>query len=189
MDHIRIMKTSSCFIRTRISEETKRIVESIARDQQLTEAAWLRRLIHTTLQSAGAHARPAAKDHSREARTTRLRLRIRPDDLVGLQARASARGMPTATYLSVLVRSHLHALSPLPEQELLALKRSIAELRALGKNINQLARAANAGHAVGVRREELMAILRACEALRDHVHALLKANLESWESGFETTQD
>lgn len=189
MDHIRIMKSASCFLRTRVSEETKRLVESIARDQQLTEAAWLRGVIRHTLRSGGARLTAASKEERREARRRRLSVRIRPDDLVTLQARASARDMPAATYLSVLVRSHLRALRPLPEQELLALKRSISELRALGKNLNQLAKAVNSGHPVGVKREELLAILRACEVLRDHVHALLKANLVSWEDGYETTQD
>ena len=45
------------------------------------------------------------------------------------------RGMPSATYVSVLVRSHLRSLAPLPKEELLALKRSVAELGAAGVSI------------------------------------------------------
>jgi hypothetical protein len=36
----------------------------------------------------------------------------------------------------VLVRSHLRHLAPVPEDELLVLERSIAELGAIGRNLN-----------------------------------------------------
>ena len=91
--------------------------------------------------------------------------------------RATARGMPSATYVSVLVRSHLRNLAPLPKEELLALKRSVAELGAIGRNLNQIARAANqGGKPAGPGREDLKAMLRVAEGLRDHVKALLRAN-------------
>ena len=49
---------------------------------------------------------------------------------------------------------------------------------------NQIARAANQGARVaGPTREELMALLRACEALRNHVRRLMEANMRSWEVG------
>jgi hypothetical protein len=32
-------------------------------------------------------------------------------------------------------------------------------------------------------RQEVLAMLRVCEALRDHVRALIKANLISWDIG------
>jgi hypothetical protein len=92
--------------------------------------------------------------------------------------------MRPATYVSVLVRSHLRRLTPLPKDELLALKRSIAELASIGRNINQIARVANeGGKAPGSVRDELRAMLKICEALRDNTKALLKANEISWAMG------
>lgn len=65
-----------------------------------------------------------------------------------------------------------------------ALKRAVGELSAIGRNLNQLARVANqAGRTTGPSRDELRALLRACEALRDHVRQLLDANLRSWSAG------
>ena len=96
--------------------------------------------------------------------------------------------MPSATYVSVLVRSHLRNLAPLPKEELLALKRSVAELGAVGRNLNQIARALNQGGKYsGPGREDLKAMLRVAEGLRDHVKALLKANQISWEQGHAET--
>ncbi len=56
-------------------------------------------------------------------RASRFSIRLRPDDQILLRERALARGMPAATYISVLTRAHLRSLSPLPKEELVALKR------------------------------------------------------------------
>ena len=72
----------------------------------------------------------------------KITVRLRTDDLLLLRERAKARVMPTSTYVSLLIRSHLRALTPLPTAELEALKRSVAEVSAIGRNLNQIARAA-----------------------------------------------
>jgi hypothetical protein len=52
--------------------------------------------------------------------------------------------MAAATYMSVLARAHLRNLPPLPQDELLALKHTVAELGAIGRNLNQIAHVAAA---------------------------------------------
>jgi hypothetical protein len=107
-----------------------------------------------------------------------------------LHERAGARGMASATYVSVLVRSHMRSLSPLPKDELLALKRAVGELGAVGRNLNQIARAVNQGaRAGGASHDEFRAILKICEALRDHTKGLIKANAASWSSGHAESAD
>jgi hypothetical protein len=62
----------------------------------------------------------------------------------------------------------------------------VAELGAIGRNLNQIARVANQGGTPGgPGREDLQAMLRVAEALRDHVTALLRANQIAWERGAE----
>lgn len=180
------MAAATHVLKTRVTAETKDIVEAIARQQQLTESAWLRRLITSTLQSAGAAPKQTAEaEVSDEApRAARLMIRLVREDQLLLQARAAARGMPSATYISVIVRAHLRGVVPLPKDELQALRRATAELAVIGRNLNQLARASNqTGRVTGPSRDELRALLRACEGLRDHFRRLLDANLRSWEAG------
>jgi hypothetical protein len=111
-------------------------------------------------------------------------VRLRQDDSQLLEARAEARGMRAATYVSVLTRNHLRRVVPLPKDELMVLRRSVTELSGIGRNLNQLARATSEGsRPTGAVREELRAMLKVCHALRDQTKALLKANLTSWESG------
>lgn len=112
-------------------------------------------------------------------------IRLQPDDQILLRERAAARGMPPATYVSVLTRAHLRSVAPLPREELLALKRTLGELGNIGRNLNQIAHAANQGQlVVGPGRNDLEAMLRICGALRDNLKRLLLANLRSWEQGF-----
>jgi hypothetical protein len=98
--------------------------------------------------------------------------------------------MASATYVSVLVRSHLHAIAPLPKDELVALKRAVTEIGAVGRNLNQIARAANQGaRGGGIGHDEFRAFLKICEALRDHTKNLIKANAASWVSGHAEPAD
>ena len=108
-------------------------------------------------------------------------IRLRPEDQILLRERAAARGMPPATYVSVLTRAHLRSLAPLPTEELLALKRTLGELGSIGRNLNQIAHAANLGQAVtSPGRNDLEAMLRVCRTLRDSLKQVLLANLKSW---------
>ena len=121
---------------------------------------------------------------ARSLRGARLMIRLRPDDQILLRERAAGRGMPPATYVSVLTRAHLRSLAPLPQEELLALKRTLAELGSIGRNLNQIARAANRGQLVtSPGRDDLTAMLRVCGTLSDSLKRVLLANLRSWEQG------
>jgi hypothetical protein len=180
----------SAHLSTWVNHDTKHQFAAIAHHQGLSESALLKRLIDLMFRTAGDGGAIIPMEVSRVGRDARLTVRLRADDQLLLRERASARGMPAATYVSVLVRSHLRGLTRLTHEERLALKESIAELSAIGRNLNQIARAANqCGRVVGPTREELRAILKACEALRGHVRGVLKANAVSWQVGHGAAHD
>lgn len=174
-------------IAARVSSETKARFRSLAEQQQMTESALLKRLVDLAVHSAGATDGEVLRSPERRLRGARLCVRLHPDDQLLLTERAAARQMPAATYVSVLVRAHLRALSPLPKAELMALKRSVAELGAIGRNLNQLTRLAHQRpSSVGPGQEYLQMMLKVCEAMRGHTKGLIKANARSWETGHET---
>jgi hypothetical protein len=162
-------------------------VQQAAGQQLITESIWLKRLVMRALSQSGELVSDTLGSTirlERRARDARLYVRLRPEDCLLLGDRAAARGMAPATFVSVLVRSHLRSLAPLPKEELLALKRSVAELGAIGRNLNQIAKAANQnGKTSGPEREHLWAVIRVAEGLRNHVKGLLKANQTSWHQG------
>jgi hypothetical protein len=186
-------------LKTRVTPETKARVMEVAHGELLTEAVWLRRLVAKALhdcrlpslqllEATERHTNPVTargQFSKNRGQAARLYVRVRREDRLLLHERATARGMASATYLSVLLRSHLRALTPLPKDELAALKRAVGELGAVGRNLNQIARAANQGaRVVSLGRDEFRAIFRICEALRHHTKDLIKANTASWASGY-----
>lgn len=176
---------AEAFIHCRVAAATKSALGAVARHQGLTESALLKRMIDLALQSTNVGSSVAISVRE-QMRASRLSIRLRPDDQTLLRERSAARGMAPATYVSVLVRSHLRALAPLPKEELLAVRRVVAELVGIGRNLNQIARAANQWGRVSVPgREDVRAMIRVCEGLRDHVRGLLAANLRSWEQGHD----
>ena len=188
-------------IKTRITPETKARIVELTQAQLLTESMWLRRLVLRELRAAPlgddrqhrmsvCAERAHGQCPNRRVPGSSLHVKVRPDDRLLLHERAAARGMASATYVSVLVRSHLRALAPLPKDELVALKRVVSELGAVGRNLNQMARAANQGtRGGGVGHDEFRAFLKVCQSLRDHTKNLIKANAASWASGHAEPAD
>src|SRR5262249_50128810 len=148
---------------------------------QLTESALLMRLIDVALLQETNPLDRVAEPVEPIARGSRVYVRLAPDDHAFLRERAAARHMAAATYAATALTAHLRGRTPLPTHELRALKESIAHLGALRRHFRQLALAAGAGKSpTPVGREAFTALMRVCEALRDHVKALIKANIESW---------
>jgi hypothetical protein len=181
-------------LKAHVSPEIKLQAKAVADHEFLSEAAWLKRLTLREIRACDA-ARVSegesspAKGSRRQGREVRgsdgggrpMLVRLRTEDRLLLDARAEARGMRPATYASVLLRSHLRKLTPLPKDEYLALKHSIAMLASIGRNINQIAKAANQGGRVADSAgAEFRAMLKICVALRDNTKSLLKANETSW---------
>jgi hypothetical protein len=173
------------FLKTRVPPDIKQRVQQAASQRLITESTWLKRLVIRALsesaESNSDEVGSASSAESSGARPARLYVRLRHEDRLLVRERAAARGMAPATFVSVLIRSHLRNLPPLPKEELLALKRSVAELGAIGRNLNQIAKAANQGGKPSeLQREDLRAMFRVAEGLRDHVKSLLKVNETSW---------
>lgn len=179
---------AEAFIQCRVSQATKAALRAAAERQQLTESALLKRMLVLMLQTAGgavgnaADSADAADDQP--ARQARLYVRLTRGDRQLLQARSAARCLAPATYASILLRAHLRALTPLPDVELRAIRQSTRELAAIGRNLNQIAHAVHRGVVgAGVSQGNLLGLLKACETLRDRIHAYVSTNLASWGSG------
>jgi hypothetical protein len=174
----------STHLSTWVSIETKQRFGAMALQLGLSESALLKRMVDLAIQSTHVADTAPLTSEQKVSRESRLYVRLRPEDHLLLRERATGRGMAAATYTSMLLRAHLRALAPLPHQELAELQRAVSALGQLGRNINQIARVAvQTGNASGPSVADLRAILRACEALRDHVKGLIRANVASWETG------
>lgn len=172
-------------IHCRVTSETKALVRRLAEREGTTESALLKRLLAGALHAASSRITPTPA-RQKVSRGERLHVRLERDDWQMLRERSAARGMASATYVYFLVRSHLRGGAPLPKAEYLALKRSVIELTTIGRNLNQIARATNQGGRPPVPgRQEVGAMIKVAEGLRDHFRELLSANERAWRSDAE----
>lgn len=176
-------------IACRVTSETKARVRRLAERDGITESALLRQLLDVVLRTANLDESPAiAPPADRVNRRARVNVRLEPEDWRLLRERAKARGMASATYLTYLTRSHLRGASPLPKAEYTLLKQSVEQLAAVGRNLNQIARAMNQGErGAAPGRNEVLAMIKVAEGLRDHFKGLLDANNRSWSPGHGKT--
>jgi hypothetical protein len=93
----------------------------------LSESRLLKRLMEAALLTAAAVKPQVSESIEPVAVGGKNSVRLWTDDLLLLRERAKARAMPTSTDVSLLIRSHLRSVIPLPTAELDVLKRSAAE--------------------------------------------------------------
>src|SRR5271168_797281 len=154
------MAASPC-IQCRIDPQLKLRLQAIAVGQGVTESAVLKHLIVSGIGMAPVNdARESAVESI--GPRARVYVRLRPSDHALLRERASRRGLASATYVSMLVRTHLRNVPPLPDRELADLRYAAGALGAVCRNLNQIAGVAHqTGRVEGLTTADLRAILAA----------------------------
>jgi len=131
-------------IRARVDERTKKAIVEMAQQSSLTESDLIRNLVARGLSATlpSDFRLEWAPDHQRLKRK-KISVRL-PKFLVDLATeRASLKGMPLSTWIGSLVQSHVFQPPVVTEDELRVINESNRQLRSLGTNINQIARAFN----------------------------------------------
>jgi hypothetical protein len=172
------------FLHTTVTADIKRRIKAAAAAEFVTPTAWLRRVAIRALPPQPLDLVRGEPEEGPGDRENRLYVRLGSEDSLLLKTRALARGTRPATYIGVLVRSHLRSLRPLPKDELLALRCAVAELGALTRELHRIAYVLGRdGQAASPDQPDLPAVLRLCQTLRSDTKALIRAYVNSWEIG------
>ncbi|MBS1994786.1 MAG: plasmid mobilization relaxosome protein MobC [Cyanobacteria bacterium SZAS LIN-2] len=164
-----------------VSPETHARFSALAASAGMPIACLLGELVDEALDAADVVAE--SPPTSTEARPDRIGVRLRPGDAAALRKRAGLRRMKPSTYVAALVRSHLVEDPPLPKAELATLERATAEVSAVGRNLNQIARAINAGAPVPVETTAVIdRSIEAVESARQAAKAYVRVAIASWEA-------
>ena len=136
--------TGNPCVQCRVSREAKARLHAIAHERGVTESDLLKKLVDIALlQSTSTSDLSVADPVVAVSRNAGVFVRLRPEDHVLLRERAAGRGMAAATYASIVLRTHPRGVARIPDREFAELKRAIAEVGAIGRNLNQIARVAN----------------------------------------------
>ncbi|MGA0608319.1 plasmid mobilization relaxosome protein MobC [Phenylobacterium sp. VNQ135] len=120
------------------------------------------------------------------ARPLKLTVRLCRDDGAGLEREAASMGLTSNAWAAALIRHRLHGKPRFPRTQEVAVIAIQGELRRIGVNVNQIARALNTAVMEGKVLDLELAALEAlrCE-LRAHIVALREAfagNLAYWDT-------
>lgn len=152
---------------------------------QLTPSEALRRLLRQTL-TPPSRSRPTphrSVPHRAEQPTRQVGFRLTRSEYSALERRARVEGYRPTQWLIALIRIQLTHTPSLSDPERAAVGHSTKQLLALGRNLNQIARALNkapAQHAA-VRLELLQDLSMRIRTHVEQITALTRASLERWE--------
>ncbi len=177
------MTGRSTHLSTWIPDELKSRFAALAFSRGLSDSALLKQLVElavigVSLELASPHPLVAV---TRDARIT---IRLVPADRLLLRERAAARGMRAASYVSTLTRAHLRSLSPLPDREIAAMQAIAVQLAAMGRNVRTIALTSPSA---GLTPDHTRMTLKLCEATREYVRGVMRANRRSWANGHDET--
>jgi len=143
------------------------------------------RLLRGLMETAAQASLPAPTKAPGKPRSRKLTLRLGEADLRLLEVEAAAMGLSRTQWSVALIRRRLHDQPQFSRAETLALIEVRRELRRIGVNVNQIARALNTAVMDGVVLDLEVAQLGAFQAeIAAWVEALGEAfegNLAYWE--------
>lgn len=149
--------------------------ESLAFSQGKSASRLLNEIVESVVERS-----PTDVAAPEEGASERISVRLRPGDRELLNARAAGRSMKAGSYVSMLVRAHVRGNAPLPTGELEALKVAVGQLGYLARTLQGLASGRpSVEGALGPVVRQLQDEVRDA---RVTVAALVRKNLESWES-------
>jgi len=135
-------------LRARVDEDLKSLFLKKAEALNLSESELLRKVLleffaHAKNTDEVEDVLRAVEPDAENAENEKMTIRL-PRFLVdAAKDKAKAKGMATSRWIAALVQSSLMQKPVMVDQELNELRTNIRELNAIGRNINQMARALN----------------------------------------------
>lgn len=159
--------------------ETKAQFIAIAKANGHTEGAMLRLLVNTFLKKNDAPQEMPAASTTKNAY---LSVRLPAAEKVVLKNVARKNGFSPSAYAHSLLRANLAGTPHFNDDHLQALREANRQLAAIGKNINQIAKALNitAENAHLLKTLDLGEVRAAVGQHRQAVASLVRENLKSW---------
>ncbi|QTN20854.1 plasmid mobilization relaxosome protein MobC [Brevundimonas sp. AJA228-03] len=142
------------------------------------------RLLRRLMEGAAQASLPAPTEALPAPHSGKLTLRLGEADLRLLEAEAAARGLSRTQWSVALIRRRIHDRPQFSRPETLALIEVRRELRRIGVNVNQIARALNTavmeGAVLDVEVKQLGAFQTEIAAWVDALGEAFEGNLAYW---------
>lgn len=171
------------FIIARIRPERKEPFKQLSKRLGITESKLLLLLVDMAIDQPPEVAAPVKPDGN-NADASIMKVRLPKFLKTAVQDRAASMDVPASRWVAALVQSNLTGQPVMFEPELFELRASNRALAAIGRNINQIARALNeAFHETErVKLDKLAELGAAIKENREVIRALVRASQNAWEA-------
>lgn len=165
-------------ILTRVDPETKSQWAALAKSQGKTEAELTRELIVRILKRT-----PEPPPSDAEGPLLEVVLKLKPHEIEAVKKAAAAMGWKRNTWIVALIRSVVFKEPRLTDPEARAVMRGCSELLAIGRNLNQIARAmqTEAGENREITASDLTDLRAQISAHVSSVGRLVEAAEQRWK--------
>ncbi|ELV8541100.1 plasmid mobilization relaxosome protein MobC [Salmonella enterica] len=166
-------------IEKRVTPELKEKWQTFCHERGVSESDMLGLL----LEKVTAGVVPNEAKGLEEPRSDKVTIRLSPNDIHNMTERAKAEGFPSrTTWLTNLVLATLSKEPVLTDAEVNALRGSNRELAAIGRNLNQIARALNVEFRDSDKLNKVLIerLLEQIDGHRDKVSNLIDRNMNRW---------
>lgn len=175
-------------LKTLVEPEIKARFHRIAKTRRLSESELLRAVVLAVTGQANGTEQPIALD-AENADLDRMTIRMPRFLMEAAKKRAKAKGMASSRWVVAMVQSNLLGQPVMNDAEVMELEATNRELAAIGRNLNQIAKAINAGSydAERVQLDELAELRQVITENRDSIRALVRATQNAWQSDTGST--
>lgn len=174
-------------LKTLVETETKARFHRKAKARGLTESELLRTMVLASIAPKENAEQQLIEpgQASMPINTGRMTVRMPGYLLEATKTKAKAKGMTPSRYIAAMVQSNYTGKPVLSDDELTALRINSRELVAIGRNINQIARALNASfHEKDLVQLDALADLgQLIERNRKTILRFIDASQNAWEAG------
>lgn len=176
-------------LKTLVESKTKTRFRNMAKARGLSESELLRAVLQAATGTDNNDEHPTQPDPD-NAEVDRMTVRMPRFLLEATKARAKRKGMAPSRWITALVQSNLTGNPVMSDTEVVAIRACARELAAIGRNMNQIARAINLANKInpgsfdqswlplGKLEEARIAI----EKNRAAIQALVRASQGEWEA-------
>jgi predicted DNA binding CopG/RHH family protein len=164
----------------RMTPAERSALDSIALEKGVSAASLLRAAIRSVTDKTDAPRERSVTDWY-ERKTERISIRVSESELKKLNEAARSLGTTRAKYIQACVRTALLRVPQLLDAELRGLEEAVKELRAVGRNLNQLARRMNEVPEIPAGLEETLRELQLrVKSQAEACTSVMVASVERW---------
>lgn len=179
-------KMKAAVVRARVTHDIKEKIAALAANEGSTESHVVRRMIESELSRNEQHQMTEEIPKAEGLIRKQITLNV-PTFIADLaKERAIRKGMSLSRWIACLIQSHVYQPPVLTTTELKILNESNRQIRAMGVNINQIARAFN-NMDVDIRKlKDFYLVESLIKKNLDVIDKLMRAANRSWGVGHGT---